>query len=41
MGLSLGGMSVLLFVRVFYIWAAAGGNITTINAFAAFSFPNL
>jgi len=36
MGLSLGGMSLLLFVRVFYIWAASG-NIPTINAFAAFS----
>jgi glycosyltransferase involved in cell wall biosynthesis len=35
-GLSLGGMSLLLFFRVFYMWAVSG-NIPTINAFAAFS----
>jgi glycosyltransferase involved in cell wall biosynthesis len=35
-GLSLGGLSLLLFLRVFYIWGASG-NIPTINAFAAFS----
>lgn len=36
MGLTLGGFSFLLFLRVFYIWGV-GGNIPTINAFAAFS----
>ena len=36
MGLSLGGLSLMLFLRVFYIWGASG-NIPTINAFAAFS----
>jgi glycosyltransferase involved in cell wall biosynthesis len=36
LGLLLGGVSFLLFVRVFYIWAASG-NIPDINAFAAFS----
>jgi hypothetical protein len=35
-GLSLGGLSFLLFCRVFYIWFA-DSNIPTINAFAAFS----
>ncbi|MCF8090442.1 MAG: glycosyltransferase family 2 protein [Desulfotignum sp.] len=36
LGLSLGGLSFLLFCRVFYIWLA-DSNIPTINAFAAFS----
>jgi len=35
-GLSLGGISFLLFLRVFYAWFATG-HIPTINAFAAFS----
>jgi glycosyltransferase involved in cell wall biosynthesis len=35
-GLSLGGFSFLLFLRVFYVWFSSG-NIPTINAFAAFS----
>lgn len=36
LGLSLGGFSFLLFLRVFYVWFASG-YIPTINAFAAFS----
>jgi glycosyltransferase involved in cell wall biosynthesis len=36
LGLSLGGFSFLLFLRVFYVWFSSG-NIPTINAFAAFS----
>jgi hypothetical protein len=35
-GLSLGGLSFLLFLRVFFVWFSSG-NIPTINAFAAFS----
>jgi glycosyltransferase involved in cell wall biosynthesis len=36
LGLTLGGFSFLLFLRVFYVWFL-GGHIPTINAFAAFS----
>jgi len=36
LGLSLGGISFLLFLRVFYVWFATG-HIPTINAFSAFS----
>ncbi|WP_462267663.1 hypothetical protein [Desulfobacter sp.] len=32
LGLSLGGMSFLLFLRVFFVWFSSG-NIPTINAF--------
>ncbi|WP_024334590.1 glycosyltransferase family 2 protein [Desulfotignum balticum] len=36
LGLSLGGFSLLLFLRVFFVWFTSG-HIPTINAFAAFS----
>ncbi len=40
MGLTLGGFSFLLFLRVFYIWGV-GGNIPTINAFCRVFRPLL